>query len=223
MLKEKIPTIGRIVSLLLLIGAIVVIVTAFIRARKQAPQTGFVKEAPVLKGKVTSIIEGTKYVKTDKGRETLRLLAAKDTAYEDGRHELEKVDLIAFGVEQGRSVRIISERGSYLRDQGQVTFTGNVRVMSSDGLEVTTESLNYNQQSEIASTDVVVQFRRGDISGSSLGASLHAKDRNLTLPKNPVVASSNPDPNKKGAPPVEIRGDRANYVEKDGLLRFEGN
>ncbi len=223
MLKEKIPTIGRIVSLLLLIGAIVVIVTAFIRARKQVPQTGFVKEAPVLKGKVTSIVEGYKYVKTENGRETLRLLAAKDTAYEDGRHELEKVDLIAFGVEQGRSVRIVAERGSYLRDQSQVTFAGNVKVTSSDGLEVATESLKYDQQSEIASTDEAVQFRRGEISGSSIGATLHAKDRNLTLPNNPVVVSSNPDPNKKGAPPVEIRGDRADYVEKDGLLRFEGN
>lgn len=223
MLKEKIPTIGRIVSLLLLIGAIAVIVTAFIRARKQAPQTGFVKEAPVLKGKVTSIIEGYKYVKTENGRETLRLLAAKDTAYEDGRHELEKVDLTAFGVERGRSVHIVAERGSYLRDQSQVTFTGNVKVTSSDGLEVTTESLKYDQQSEVASTEEVVQFRRGEISGSSTGASLHAKERDLTLPKNPVVVSSNPDPNKKGAPPVEIRGDSANYIEKDGLVRFEGN
>lgn len=223
MFKEKIPAIGRIVSLLLLIGVIAVIVTAFIRARKQAPQTGFLKEAPVLKGKVTSIVEGYKYVKTENGRETLRLLAAKDTAYEDGRHELEKVDLVAFGVEQGRSVHIVAERGSYLRDQSQVTFSGNVKVTSSDGLEVTTESLKYDQQSEIASTEEAVQFRREEISGSSIGALLHAKDRNLTLPKNPIVVSSNPDPNKKSAPPVEIRGDSANYVEKDGLLRFEGN
>ena len=37
MLREKIPAIGRIGSLLVLIVAIVVIVTAFIRARKQAP------------------------------------------------------------------------------------------------------------------------------------------------------------------------------------------
>jgi lipopolysaccharide export system protein LptA len=223
MFKEKIPTIGRIVSLLLLIGAIVVIVGAFIRARKQAPPTGFVKEAPVLTGKVTSIVEGYKYVKTENGRETLRLLAAKDTAYEDGRHELERVDLIAFGVERGKSVRIVAERGSYLRDQSQVTFTGDVKVTSSDGLEVTTESLSYNQQSEIASTEAAVRFRQGEISGSSLGASLHAKERNLTLPNNPHVISANPDPNKKGGSPVEIRGDRADYVEKDGVIRFEGN
>lgn len=223
MLKEKIPAIGRIVSLVLLIGAIVVIVAAFIRARKQPPPSGFVKAAPVLTGKVTSIVEGYRYIKTEDGRETLRLLAAKDIAYEDGRHELEKVDLTAFGVERGRSVRIIADRGSYLRDQSQVTFTGNVKVTSSDGLEVTTESLTYNQQSEVAGTEAAVQFRQGEISGSSLGASLHAKDRNLILPKEPHIVSTNSDPNRKGAPPVEIRGNSANYIEKDGVVRFDGN
>jgi lipopolysaccharide export system protein LptA len=223
MLKEKLPAIGRALSLLLLIVTIVVIVAAFIRARKQPSVSGFVKELPVLTGKVTSIIEGYKYIKTENGRETLRLLAAKDIAYEDGRHELEKVDLTAFGVEKGRSVRIVADRGSYLRDQSQVTFTGNVKVTSSDGLEVTTQSLKYEQQSEVASTDQAVRFRHGEISGSSVGAVLRAKERQLILSKDPRVVSTNPDPNKKGGAPVEIRGGSANYVEKDGVLRFEGN
>jgi lipopolysaccharide export system protein LptA len=223
MLKEKIPAIGRIASLLLLVVTIVVIVAAFLRARKQPSMTGFVKEQPVLTGKMTSIVEGYKYIKTENGRDTLRLLAAKDIAYEDGRHELEKVDLTAFGqggVEQGRSVRIVADRGSYLRDQSQVTFTGNVKVTSSDGLEVTTEWLKYEQQSEIASTDQAVQFRQGGISGSSVGAMLDAKERNLVLSKDPRVVSTNPDPNKKGGAPVEIRGASATYAEKDGVVRF---
>ncbi|MGE0132493.1 MAG: LPS export ABC transporter periplasmic protein LptC [Blastocatellales bacterium] len=239
MLKEKIPAIGRIVSLLVLIVAIVVIVAAFIRARKHAPPTGIEKGPPVLTGKVTSIIEGYKYFKNDEktGREKLRLLAAKDIAYEDGRHELEKVDLTAFGqgegaVEKGKSLRVVADRGFYLRDQSRVTFAGNVKVTSSDGLEVTTETLTYEQQSETASTEAPVQFRHGEISGSSLGATLHAKDRNLILPKNPHVISqsanldSDPnksDPNKKDGQPVEIRGDRANYVENGGMVRFESN
>lgn len=224
MLKEKIPEIGRIVSLLVLIVAIVVIVTAFIRARRHAPSTGIEKGPPVLKGKVTSIIEGYKYFKTDEktGREKLRLLAAKDIAYEDGRHELEQVDLTAFGVEEGKSLRVVADRGSYLRDQSRVTFMSAVKVTSSDGLEVTTESLTYDQQSETASTEVAAQFRHGEISGSSLGATLHAKDRNLILPKNPHIISANSDPNKKSGQPVEIRGERASYAEKEGMARFEG-
>src|SRR5262249_54787035 len=214
MIKEKIPAIGRIASLLLLTGAIVVIVTAFIRARKHAPPAGFEKGPPVLARTITSIIEGYKYVKTDEnGRETLRMLAAKDVAYDDGRHELEKVDLTMFGqgkgdIGQGKSMRVVADRGSYLRDQSQVTFAGHVKVTSSDGLEVTTESLTYEQQSEIARTEAPVQFRHGEISGSSVGATLYAKDRNLILPKNPYIISADSDPNKPGpnkkdAQPVE--------------------
>src|SRR5262245_43332450 len=230
MFKEKIPTIGRIASLLLFIGAVVVIVTAFIRARKHAPPDGFEKGPPVLPGKITSIIEGYKYIKNDEktGREKFRLLAAKDVAYEDGRHELEKVDLTAFGqgengLAKGKSVRVVADRGSYLRDQSQVMFTGSVRVTSSEGLEVKTETLVYEQQSETARTDAPVQFRHGELSGNSLGATLNAKEHTLTLPKNPYVINADSDPNKKGAQPVEIRGERANYVEKDGTVKFESN
>ena len=223
MIREKIPAIGRIASLLLLVGAIVVIVAAFIRARKHAPRSSFEKGPPVLAGKVTSITEDYKYFKTENGREKFRILAAKDIAYEDGRHELEKVDLTAFGAEPGKSLRVVADRGSYLRDQSQVTFTGNVKVTSNDGLEVTTESLTYEQQSETARTEAPIRFRRGAISGSSVGATLYGKDHTLTLAQNTHIISADSDPNKKSAQPVEIRGDRANYFEKDGMLRFEGN
>lgn len=225
MIREKIPTIGRIGSLLVLIVAIVVIVAAFIRARRHAPDSGYDNRPPVLPGKVVSIIEDYKYVESDPKtqRKKLQMLAAKDIAYEDGRHELEKVDLTVFDIKRGKSLRIVSDRGSYLRDQSQITFSGNVKVRSSDGLEVTTESIIYEQQSEIARTEAPVQFRHGEISGSSVGATLRGKDHVLTLTQSPHVISVESDPNKKGAQPVEIRGDRAEYVEKDGTVKFESN
>jgi len=225
MIREKIPAIGRIASLVVLIVAIVVIVAAFIRARRQPPIGGFDPRPPELSGKVVSIIEGYKFVKSDPktGRETLRMLAAKDVAYEDGRHELEKVDLTAFDIERGKSLRVVSDRGVYLRDQSQVTFSGNVKMKSSDGLEVTTETVIYEQQSEIARTEVPVQFRHGEFSGASIGATLRCKDHVLTLPQSPHVVITDPDPKKKDAQPVEIRGDRGEYIEKDGTVKFEGN
>src|SRR5262245_31262143 len=113
MLKEKIPAIGRIGSLLVLIIAVVVIVAAFIRARRKSPRRSYEWGPPVLSGKVVSIIEGYKYTLSDPktGREKLRMLAAKDVAYEDGRHELEKVDLTDFfDIERGKSLRVVADR-----------------------------------------------------------------------------------------------------------------
>ena len=96
-------------------------------------------------------------------------------------------------------------------------------MRSSDGLEVTTELVIYEQQSEIARTEAPVQFSHGEISGSSVGAVLRANDHVLTLTQSAHVINADPDPNKKDAHPVEIRGDRAEYVEKDGTVKFEGN
>lgn len=228
MLKEKLPAIGRVLSLLLLIGTIAVIVTAFIRARRQPRPPGPVKAEATLKGKVTSIVEGYERVVTDeKGQEKFRLLAAKDIAYDDGRHELEKVDLTSNGeVQKGGAVkkmRITSDRGAYAPDQSLVTFDGNVKVTSSDGMEVTTAQLKYEQQAEIASTDVAVQFKQGEISGSSLGAKLYAKNHNLSLLKDAHIIAAHTDPKKKGGAPVDIHSDQADYAEADGVVRFNGN
>src|SRR5690349_5311000 len=121
MIREKIPAIGRIGSLLVLIVAIVVIVTAFIRARRQPPLPVISRGASALQPKVVMITEDYKYTENDPktGREKWRMLAAKDVVYDDGRHALEKVDVTLFDVEQGKNLRIVSDRGDLLRAQSQ--------------------------------------------------------------------------------------------------------
>lgn len=235
MLKEKLPAIGRALSLLLLVVTIAVIVSAFIRARRRPVPPGPIKSEPKLKANVTSRVEGYERVMMDEhGHEKYRLRAAVDTAYDDGRHEMEKVDLTALGEIQKdgkqKSVRITSELGAYTPDQSLVTFETNVVVTSSEGLEVTTQKLNYDQKAEMANTDVAVQFKHGEISGSSVGAQLYTKEHLLNLAKDAhIVATpanqptSQKDPKKKNGQPVEMRSDKASYAEAQGVARFEGN
>ena len=233
MLKEKLPAIGRALSLILLVATIAIIVTAFIRARRRPIPPGPIKAEARLKANVTSRVEGYEsVVMDDKGREKYRLRAAVDTAFDDGRHEMEKVDLTAFGEIQKdgkpKTVRITSERGEYTPAQNLVTFETNVVVVSSDGLEVTSEKLNYDQKTEIASTDVAVQFKHGEINGSSVGAQLYAKEHLLNLWKEARIVASpttpDPkDPKKKNGQPVEMRSDKASYAELQGVARFDGN
>ena len=233
MLKEKLPAIGRALSLILLVATIAIIVTAFIRARRRPIPPGPIKAEARLKANVTSRVEGYEsVVMDDKGREKYRLRAAVDTAFDDGRHEMEKVDLTAFGEIQKdgkpKTVRITSERGEYTPAQNLVTFEKNVIVTSSDGLEVTSEKLNYDQKTEIASTDVALQFKHGEINGSSVGAQLYAKEHLLNLWKEAriVATPTTPDPKdpkKKNGQPVEMRSDKASYAELQGVARFDGN
>ena len=228
MLKEKLPAIGRALSLLLLVATIAIIVSAFIRARRRPVPPGPIKAPAQLKANVTSRVEGYERVMMDEhGHEKYRLRAAVDTAYDDGRHEMEKVDLTALGETEKdgkqKSVRITSERGAYTPDQNLVTFESNVIVTSSDGLEVKTERLNYDQKAEIASTDVAVQFKHGELNGSSFGAQLYAKEHILNLLKDSRIVATPSDPKKKNAPPIEMRSEKASYAETQGIAKFEGN
>lgn len=228
MLKEKLPAIGRALSLLLLVATIAIIVTAFMRARRRPVPPGPIKAEARLKANVTSRVEGYEsVVMDDHGREKYRLRAAVDVAFDDGHHEMEKVDLTAFGEVQKdgkpKTVRITSERGEYAPAENLVTFETNVIVTSSDGLEVTTEKLNYDQKAEIANTDVAVQFKHGEINGSSVGAQLYAKERLLSLWKEARIIATPSDPKKKNGQPVEMRSDKASYAEQQGIARFEGN
>ncbi|MBK9314752.1 MAG: LPS export ABC transporter periplasmic protein LptC [Acidobacteria bacterium] len=223
MFKEKLTVIGRVLSLTLLVVTIGLIITAFIRARRQPRPPGPVRSESKLKANVTAITEGYKYIRTEKGRETVRLLAVRDVAYEDGRHEMEKVDLTAFGKDPGKSIRIVSDHGSWVSDQNVVTFEGNVKVISSDGLEVSTPALKYDQLNEVASTESAVAFKQADLSGSSVGAQLYAKTRNLALLNNVRLVSTRLSADPKGGLPVEIRSGKADYAELDGVVRFSGN
>lgn len=206
-------------SLVVLIAILSLIVVTVVRRSRQAQVPLPARAEPVLSDKVISITEGYRYTSTKEGRLTFQLLAARDTSYADGRHDLESLDLTSYSSEGKENLRVQAARGTYQQSVGIVTLTGQVRVTSPDGLEVMTESLTYQQREDVASTDVAIAFRRGDLSGSSTGAVLHAKTRALFLQKDVCVVNAAP---ARGGLPVEIRSQRADYDEAGGVLRFIG-
>jgi lipopolysaccharide export system protein LptA len=226
-IKDRLPAIAQMLSLALLISVIALIVTAFIKGRNKAQPPPPHREPPRLTGEVVSIIEGYEYVSTENGREKFRLKADRDTSYSDGRHELEKLTLIAYKPDGKESARVSANQGVWHQQQNNASFTGSVKVTTAEGLEVTTEKLNYDRNTEVATTDVAVQFKRYDVSGSAVGATLYAKDNNLNLLKDAHVICQTVEKDKNGKQvsglPVELRGAKADYFDKEGWLRFEGN
>lgn len=227
--RNRFHAIGRVISMSIIVLTIVVIVVAFVRSRRQTRPPGPIRSATSMKANVVSIVEGYKTVRTENGRETLRLKAARDIAYSDGHHELEEVDLTAYGStligQPPKTTRIVARRGSYLQAEGIATFTGEVTVTSSDGLVVETESLRYEQLTRIAATEVAVRFRQGEVQGGALGARLSAATRHLELLRDVQVVSRHGDPRtalNSAALPLEIRSQSATYDESSGQLQFNG-
>jgi LPS export ABC transporter protein LptC/lipopolysaccharide transport protein LptA len=222
MFRDRLPYFARLLSLVLLMSVAGALVVAFIKRGSQlrpAPPIPRVKAG--LSEKVVAVTEGYRFLSSENGQKKFQLVADRDTSYADGRHELEKLDLIAYAPDGRETGRIRAAHGSYRQDSGQVTFTGQVLATSADGLEVATEALTYDQHNEIATSDVAISFRRAEMSGSAVGAVIYLKDKNLALLQEArlVIAPAGPKP---GGPPLEVRGQRADYAQPDGIIRFSG-
>lgn len=215
---------GRILqtlSISVFLTIIAVVVVAFVRnARKPGPPQPK-PEGPSLGPQVVSVVEGYNQVVTENGKVTYRVKAARDTGYSDGRHELDQLTLIAYADDGKEKAQIVSDHGVYRQKEGEAFFTGHVKMTDAEGLEVTSEKLNYNQIKQVAATDVAVQFKRGDMSGSSMGAVFYATTKVIDLSKDAHLIKEHTEKGK-GGPPVEIRGGWGGYDGLKGLIRFEG-
>jgi lipopolysaccharide export system protein LptA len=221
MLREKLYYLARILSLVVVMSLAGVLVISFVKRGSRLPPVPPVKTGSRLSAQVVAITEGYNYLSSEQGQKKFRLSAARDTSYADGRHELEKLHLITYAPDGRERAQIRAERGSYQQHQGLLTFTGQVVASDAEGLEIATEALTYDQHQGIASTEVAINFRRAEMSGSSVGAVLQAKERKLALLKDVrlVIVSTE---KTKASPPLEIRSQRADYAEPDGVVRFEG-
>ncbi len=221
-LRDRVPFIVSTLSMVFLLGTIGVIVATVIRRSRQVQTPPPVKAAAVLSGQIISITEGYRYTTTEKGKRKFQLVAARDTSYADGHHELDHLDLTAYGADGIESLRIFADRGVYQQEQGLVNLTGNVKVTNREGLEVTTETLVYNQREDLASSDVPIQFKRATISGSSTGGTFNARLHTLALQKDVQIVSAPPE-KAKDALPVVVRGGHADFAENDGIIRVTGD
>lgn len=204
-----------------LLSIIGVIVVAFVRGVRKPGLPQPTPEAPRLGAQVVSVVEGYDYVVTEGGRPTYRVKAARDTAYSDGRHELEQLTLIAYAADGTEKARIVADHGVYRQKEGEAQFSGQVKMTEAEGLEVTSEKLNYNQLKQVAATDVAVQFKRGDMSGSSTGAVFYSTTKVIDLSKDAHLVKEHAEKGK-GGPPIEVRGGWGGYDGVKGLIRFEG-
>jgi len=220
--RDKLYYIARIISLIVLMGLIGVFIISLIRRSGRIPPTQpLARTKTGLSEKVLAVTEGYQYVSQEGGKTKFRLAAERDTSYADNRHEMEKLTLIAYAPDEKENARIRADRGVYQPDQGLVTFTGHVVVNNADGLEVNSEAITYDQHNEVASTEVAVNFRRGEMSGSSVGAVVQTKARMVALHKDARLVIAPSDKHKRGLP-LEITGQRADYAELDGVVHFAG-
>ncbi len=226
-LRARFPVITRVLALLILIGGLVFVGVSIYRLRNNQPfrlRSG----SPELSKEITGRIEGFDQRITKGDRLFLWLRAASDITYADGHHELEKVQLEIYPPTGDKPDRITADRSIYDQQHEIITFNGNVNIETRDALKVKTETMAYNQNTEIGETAAPLSFERENVSGQATGAMVDAKNKRLEL-RNDVQVSVAPEalketkakPNNRSQP-VNIRAAHAVFEQSSMRLSFTG-
>lgn len=227
-LRARFPLVARIVAIFVLTAGIAFIAISYYRLRNNRPFR-MKSEAPELSKEITGITEGYEQRVTKGDRLYLLLKASRDITYSDGHHELEAVNLAVYPPVGDKPDQITSNRAIYDQKNSIMTFLGSVNIETKDALKVSTESLVYNQTTEVGQTDAPISFSRENVSGQATGGMLEGKTKKLELKKDvmiivapEVLKGGQTQPASARSKPVTIRSARAVFEQQSSQLSFFG-
>jgi lipopolysaccharide export system protein LptA len=227
-LRARAPLVVRAGALFILIVALIFVAVSYYRLRNNKPFR-LKSETPELSKEVKGIVEGYEQRLMKGDRLYLWIRAARDVTFTDDHHELEQVNLAVYPPVGEKPDQITANKGIWDPKTSIITFVGNVKVETKDALKVNTESIAYDQNSEIAQTESPVAFERENVSGHSTGAVVESKTKKLELKRDveiTVAPSATKDP-KATVPsprskPVTIRSAHATFEQEALKMTFSG-
>ena len=223
--RARVPLITRIVAFVLLVSGIAVVGISYYKLRN-VEKFRAKSEKPELSKEVTGRVEGYEQRVTKDGRLYMLVKASLDITFSDSHHELENVSMAVYPAAGDVPDQITAARAIYQPTTNVVSFIGNVKIETKEKLQVTTESLSFDQNSGVAQTDDAVAFNRENVSGTSIGAVVEQKTKRLDLKKDVAIKV---EPRVEGGAkssarsrPVTIRSARATFEHEALKLHFSG-
>ncbi len=174
----RIPTVARAVALLLLLASAASI--GVYLYRHQAPAVAR-PEDPVLGGEVTAIFENFSHLETEGGVSKYLLTAALDRAYANGAHELEKVEIAFFAADGAVRDRVNADNAIYDQKVATVVLRSNVKVATADGLEVNSEELRFNQETNVLELAGPVTYKQPNVEGTCRDATVEMNINRISM------------------------------------------
>jgi len=223
--RARVPLIARIVAFVLLVSGIAVVGVSYYKLRN-VEKFKAKSEKPELSKEVIGFLDGYEQRVTKDGRLYMHVKASKDITFSDNHHELENVSVAVYPAEGDVPDQISAARAIYQPNTNIVSFVGNVKIDTKEKLQVTTESLSFDQNSGVAQTDAAVAFNRENVSGTATGAVVEQKAKRLDLKKDvaikvePEITGSNKAATR--ARPVTIRAARGTFEHESLRLTFGG-
>lgn len=210
--RANIPRYVRYGAMLILCMLFLVIFGAFLlKGRDKAfRMKGFPTS---LSNDVVATVEGYERTEFEGNVRKYYIKADRATTFSDNHQQLTNSYIEVFSEDGERSDKIRADNAIYVPESNK-NFTaylaGSVHFITRDDLEVKTEQVTYSKSSDSAIAEEEVEFTRGNIVGTSSGATVEVISKKITLPEK-VEIRQYADASLQGEPSALLRSGSAIY------------
>ena len=196
------------------LGVAVIVIVALTVRHRQAPPT----TTPVKRVDPRAVSESSGVVLTQStGQNVPGVVHAERTlTYADGSTRL--INAKVTKDRDGLRYVVSGNEAQVGTDQSNVAMHGDVHLLSSDGLDATTDQATYSRGEGVIRAPGPVKFRKGTLSGTSIGMSFDEGRDVLWLLDQAVVKVA---PGEKTGGGADIVSGTAGYARRDNYMRFE--
>ena len=209
------------IALFVVVFAAAVVVS--LRQGRRPPAQGIVKPADFDKDAVTQGKAGN-YQISKEGKPTLQVKFGNQKTYADGRLVLGGGVTMVLPDKNGRQITIESRDADMTRPPGKevgiANFTGGVKLTTSDGIIVTTATATYSDEEQMTRIPGALEFTRGRMTGTGVGATYDQNRRVLWLLDQAKVDVA---PDKKGQGAIHITSKAAGMARAEHYMKFAGD
>jgi lipopolysaccharide export system protein LptA len=152
-----------------------------------------------------------------KGEQDFRISFARSLNYEDGSAKLFEVRIEVTKAD-GRTFVVTAPEAGAGKDQDEKQLTGPVKLVVSDGFELTTDRATHSQNSGIVRAPGAVTFKRGSMSGSGANATYDQNNDVLTIAENAKIAIAD----EAGKPATDFSSGSATLDRLQNVLTLDG-
>ena len=121
----------------------------------------------------------------NRAHEEVRINYKTLSTYPDNSAKLSEVKVTT--IRAGGRTFVITGNEADLKGETDISIHGDVRIVASDGMEIRTEHATYTDADAVIRAPGPVEFTRGRLSGTGLGATYAKNDDELTIGERAVV------------------------------------
>lgn len=206
----------RRTRLALLVGAIAVAV-AVAAAFKRRPAAEVAANVAPADPKAMVESEGGIRTRINRDQEEVRINYKTLTTYPDNTAKLSGVKVTT--VRGGGRTFVITGNQADLKGETDMSIHGDVRIVASDGMEIRTEHATYTEADAVIRAPGPVEFTRGRLSGSGLGATYARNNDVLTIGEHAIVHMK---PIADGSGAANFSAGSVEFSRNEHVVRLNG-